>query len=438
MPEHYPKILIIGETFRNDTGGGITLRNLFSNWPNNKLAVITQSDLNDEKICLNYYKIGANENRFIKILKFLFSVGKFKYFTSSNIILKNNDLGINFHIKILFLNLVKKTIGALSHFLGIHHMLHSNRLSNLLLSWINEFDPDVIYIQPNSLQIILLVDKLVLKVNKPIVIHIVDDYRKTKNKFGLLYYYFEKKIEHEVTQLVNRASLRFSICEEMSEEYLTRFGEVFIPIHNPVQIERWNKKKYKYDSIISNEFRIVYAGRIGVANRKAINQLIDLVLSLNKEKQLICFDIYSVDHDEIIINRLKDIKSIRHHGFIPHDSLPATLSNYDLLFLPLSTSSRSLNYTRLSMPTKASEYMATGIPIIVYAPKQTALYRYAEKYKWAFVASNLHELKKGVMLLLGSDSARNEFSEKAIELAIRKHELTYVSRVFQQKIKELI
>ena len=34
-----PKVLIIGQPFNNDTGGGITLTNLFNGWDRDKLAV---------------------------------------------------------------------------------------------------------------------------------------------------------------------------------------------------------------------------------------------------------------------------------------------------------------------------------------------------------------------------------------------------------------
>ena len=39
------------------------------------------------------------------------------------------------------------------------------------------------------------------------------------------------------------------------------------------------------------------------------------------------------------------------------------------------------------MPTKAPEYMASGTPIIIFAPQDTALVQYAEKYNWAAVVT---------------------------------------------------
>ena len=61
----YNKVLIIGETFHKQSGGGITLSNLFNNWPPEKLAVVTtprsilKSDFNK---CGNYYRLGKDED----------------------------------------------------------------------------------------------------------------------------------------------------------------------------------------------------------------------------------------------------------------------------------------------------------------------------------------------------------------------------------------
>ena len=41
----YPKILIIGQPFNKNSGGGITMSNLFNGWPNESLAVATNINL---------------------------------------------------------------------------------------------------------------------------------------------------------------------------------------------------------------------------------------------------------------------------------------------------------------------------------------------------------------------------------------------------------
>ena len=63
-----PKVLIIGQPFTNNSGGGITQANLFSGWDKNKIAVVCTihmfNNLNTE-LCNTYYLIGNKEYKWV-------------------------------------------------------------------------------------------------------------------------------------------------------------------------------------------------------------------------------------------------------------------------------------------------------------------------------------------------------------------------------------
>jgi len=234
----HPRVLIIGETFRKDTGGGITISNLFCEWPAEKLAVITYSDKNDYEICKNYYKLGNEEKNtrwpFRLFRKSEFS-GEISFIEKNN----NSPLSIKGLRRTQLKNEILKIVGFLSHFIGVHHRLHSLSVSEKLLNWINTYKPEIIYFQPNSLSLVFFVKQLYQKTKLPIAIHIVDDFIYTKNKPGLFYYHFERVIKHEYKEIIKISKAHFSICMEMSKEYKTRFNKEFIPIHNPIIKENW-------------------------------------------------------------------------------------------------------------------------------------------------------------------------------------------------------
>jgi len=59
----YPKVLILGETFRFNGGGGITLINLFKDWNPDNLAVVTER-INETSFntgCNKFYRLGHLE-----------------------------------------------------------------------------------------------------------------------------------------------------------------------------------------------------------------------------------------------------------------------------------------------------------------------------------------------------------------------------------------
>jgi glycosyltransferase involved in cell wall biosynthesis len=428
MKDIHPKVLIIGETFHNDTGGGITISNLFSEWPAGKLAVITLNDKNDYKICNNYYRIGIDEKNIPRIFRLLL---KIRNSDEINVSEKNthspgslNGVGQS-HLKIMILRIV----GSLSHFIGLHHKLHSISVSERLLNWINTFKPEIVYFQPNSLPLVLFVKQLHQKIKIPIALHIVDDYVKTKNKPGLFYYHYERRIKHEYNEIVKRSKIHFSICKEMSKEYNTRFNKEFIPVHNPIIKEKW--LPYFHNNFEQNStYCIVYAGRIGIANVEAIIILVDVIDQLCNEGVSIEFDIYSIDEDRKLLRSIKSKRGSHFKSFISHNKLPKIISKYDFLYLPLSTNRKSLRYTRLSMPTKVAEYMISGKPVIVFSSPATALYKYATTEKWATVVDNKEKLKIGIRNLINSKELREKYGKTAQKLALDNHEIKVVTKKF--------
>ena len=64
MKDKVKVLVITADGLNYQTGGAITLRNLFSGWPNNQIATIHTDELpQDHKICSNYYKITEAENK---------------------------------------------------------------------------------------------------------------------------------------------------------------------------------------------------------------------------------------------------------------------------------------------------------------------------------------------------------------------------------------
>jgi hypothetical protein len=52
----------------------------------------------------------------------------------------------------------------------------------------------------------------------------------------------------------------------------------------------------------------------------------------------------------------------------------------DMLLLPLAFCKRSARISLYSMPTKLPEYLASGKSVFFHAPKESAMFRVAERY----------------------------------------------------------
>jgi hypothetical protein len=299
--------------------------------------------------------------------------------------------------------------------------------------WIDQFNPDFIYSQLSTLELIRIVSDIQSFTGKAVVLHIMDDWPETISKFSIFHFYWKKQIDKEFRALIDKSSILMSISQSMSDEYKMRYNRNFIPFHNPIIIEDWllnPKENYS----IQNKFRILYTGRIGEANSKSINFMANLVDSINRENEIIELDIYTPDINTSAAFKIARFRGVNVKQTVPHSSMPALLKSYDLLFLPLDFDKDGLRYAQFSFPTKASEYMISGTPILVFADKRTALAKSALEEGWAKVVFENEEiaLRNAIFELYNAIELREKLGVKAKAVAIKNENSITVKERFLQ------
>ena len=130
---------------------------------------------------------------------------------------------------------------------------------------------------------------------------------------------------------------------------------------------------------------------------------------------------------------------MEHRPFVDYEDLPNAFSSADFLIIPYDFSPQSLQFFGYSMPTKATEYMISGTPIIIFAPAETAIVKYAEKYNIAQVVTidDADYLFDAIKELVLNEDLRKEIATNAIELARKNHSSEEVTRDFRNVICEL-
>lgn len=430
----YPKVLIIGQSFNSYTGGGITLTNLFKGWDIDNIAVAAEriSDI-DFIVCKNYFQLGSNESR----RRFPFNLIEKKY-KSGKVIPGLVTKELNNHNEIPYNKKYPFLTGAYNqvlHSLGIYHYSRMLTVTNGFLAWFNEFKPDIIYSQLASLELIQFVIELNIKTKVPVAIHIMDDWPKTISSKGLLSTYWRTKIDREFRILLNRATVLLSISEAMSLEYKQRYSKDFQVFHNPVDFNKWQEIG-KNDYIIKGSFDILYTGRVGLGVDTSLKKIAQAIQILNEKYSL---------NISLIIQTKQDLDWINKYDFIfqrfitDYSLYPKSLLDADLLLLPYDFDEKSIRFIKYSMPTKASEYMISGMPILVFAPKETALCQHAMDYGWGYVVS---EEKPDVLInaikeLMTNDKLRRELGKKAREFAVLNFDADLVRENFRRVLSNV-
>ncbi len=424
----YPKILIVGQYFDLASGGGITMTNLFTGWNKMNIAVVAADIYNpDFTVCDQYYYLGSNETRH----KFPFNLNPFKKKIKSGTINTST-----FSSKLTDLSSVKiSKFGNLYlrvlHLTGLFHYKRRYVLSDELLGWIKNFSPDIIYTQLSNMELLELIDDIHTTLKLPIAIHIMDDWPFTISEKSIFQSFWFKVIDRKFRSLLSTAKILMSISEAMSEEYKRRYGVNFIPFHNPIDIKHWGRFTKK-DYSVDNEFTILYAGRIGIGIRNCFLDVIEAIKNLTLSGLKIEFHVQATNFDPIL-DDLAKFSFVKINPSVAYSDLPQIFSNADLLLLPNDFDSRSVVYLKYSMPTKASEYMASGTPILVYSNIDSAVTRHALKYHWAYVVSerNAEKLKMAICDLYKEKNLRSKLGNIAVEYATNNFDSITVREKFK-------
>jgi glycosyltransferase involved in cell wall biosynthesis len=435
----FPRVLIFGQPFNNFTGGGITLTNLFRGWPKDKIAVAylghgLQSVTTD--VCDIYYQLGKEEHKW----KFPFNLIQRDFPSGLKSFEGKKDAPAGFTKKGLRHKIVKGYFYPFLGWLGIIHLTTTLSLSERFKNWLSDFGPEILYLQVAARDEILFADELINYLKVPSVVHVMDDWPSAISDTGLFRKYWSKRIDKEFKSLLDKVGLHLCISDAMSEEYLLRYNKKFIPFHNPIEIELWAPFTKKDFSINRKNVKILYSGRIGDNGiAESIVEVASAIDSMNENEVKIKLHIQTPTTKMDILDLLKKYKSVVINEFADYSEIPGIFSNADILLLANDFDPHGIKYLRFSMPTKASEYMISGTPVLLYTPEIAAVSKFFSRNEcgYCLTKQSREEIVKAIWYLIDNEELRKMLSQKAVNLARERFNAGKVRDDFQKLIISL-
>jgi len=434
-----PRVLIFGQPFSESSGGGITLTNLFKGWPKDRLAstfIAWDNSSFNTNICDNYYIIGCAEHRW----KFPLNLIKRPFPVSGHVSIKvEPDIPFKTQ-KPFFRKALSNLINPILRWGGLYNLASKVSLSGSLKTWIKIFNPDLLYLQVSTLEGIDFASQLIEFCSVPSVLHMMDDWPSTLGRNIFLLNFWNKRVNREFESLLKRIDLCLAISDAMAIEYEKRYGRQFVAFHNPVEIGDLITKDATLTESDVFSFRVLYMGRIGTANRNSIISFARAISGRNSHGKEIKFDLFSKDFNEPSLKCLNKLKAVHLKKPVSHDQVPALLSEYDLLLLPLDFTVNAIRFSRFSIPTKAAEYMASGTPVLVLAPGETAILRFFIENNCGFTLTRCShsDIQTTVDYIVENKELRKQLSKNAIYIAKEKFEAKIVRTRFQDALVQVL
>jgi len=422
----YPRTLIVGAHFTEQSGSGTFLGRLFSGWPPDRLATACGgASIPDWHRCRRHYHTGDLEFRLQAPFKWMVPAN------ASGPVLASATAASPAIATPPTISLGRRLAQypwrALLQLLGGGEILYRVSPSPQFLCWVREFQPEVLYGHCSSLNSVRFVRRMQQALGLPLVFHFMDDFPEAYYRDGLASRFLRPHYLTEFAELVRSADVAIAICREMAEEYEKRYQRPVLWLPMPVELGAY-RAAARTQWTAGRPFRLRYGGRVGWAIRQSLADLAGVVHALRQNGADVVFDLVTFQTEEVPAACLAStgvtVQSPR-----PLAEVPGLQAEADVLIVCYDFDSESFRQARYSMPSKLADCLASGTPILVYGPAGLPVVEYARREGWGKVVDRRDPvaLRAAVRELMDSAALREQLGRNAKRLATEWHDATAVS-----------
>lgn len=413
LNKEYPRILLLTRNDVDQYGPkGASIGNWFQFWSKDSIAIMCSHKNIEFDYCMHYYILSAKDVRFSKIYNKLRKLKKL-----NSLPINTNSKKIDIQKKsIISINKMKELLLRICT--AYYDRFFDSIISKEMNDFIKSFDPEIILLFAEDLQMIRWADKITKKFKKPIIVELEDNWFSRDSDLQNIERKALRHTRSKLGELLKQAKKIYVIGEKMQSFLKDTFlvdSEILYCVDSSVRY-----KLIKNDNS-KESFNIVYCGSIG-ARLDTLKDLYDAVYQLRNE-YYINLEVFLYGNWGIYNDPTYFSAHWCHIESIPvHEQIPETLAQADLLFLGETYNPFWMDYVSLAVSSKTHIYMMTGHPIIVYGPEWAGVVEYAKQGGFSLVvqAPNLQELKKEIFKLYNdSGEIRQSLkinSEKSIKL----------------------
>jgi glycosyltransferase involved in cell wall biosynthesis len=431
----YPRVLVVGQSFNRRCGGGVTLSNLFEGWPPDRLgAAAPAGQVMDWDVCGQQYVLGTDE----AVWAWPLSLVRRRRTPPSGAAAQGSEDGpAQFRGSAPPAGRAATVLHVGLDLLGVREELLSLRMSAPLRAWIQGFAPDIVYSDPGNLPMMSLVDQISAEFSCPFALHIMDDWPSYRYRDGVLQGIVRSHMERRLRSLISRAASLLVVSDAMAAEYEARYGRTFLPVHNPVDLQRWDALAAAYgdepDRPPNDCLRVVYAGKVNSDTSGSLLDVAEVISDMSSHGQRISLRVNTPDTGAPAVTRMAACRGVVVAPAGEYCRVPSLMKAADVLLLPLDFDERSVRSMRLSMSTKVSEYLASGRPVLTYAPRGSAVAEYARTGGWSLLVDERDPaaIRRALNLLMEDRALRREMGSRARQVAAESHDASRVRAQFR-------
>jgi len=392
------KVLVLSTNAISDyDSNGKTIKNLLINVPDENIYQLYLKGTPGNNYSCNFFNIYKGQFRNPPL-------SKFKSYNTENRLSFFSKISsfINFKLPIFFL--------FREYFYNCFFWK-----THKLINFIKEIKPDLLLLFISNNTLLIRITIFISKTfNIPIVLYTSEDYYfKVSNYMSSnpsIFYkeYFKILIKYYklIEPLVSFCILNtFELMEKYKEEF--SFSCTFI--HNISTVD------FIPNIAIYPNMVVTYVGNLGVGR---LHSLIEISNKLQEISNGLTINVYGpLPRTPNDIYLLHNTKGLLYKGFADKEKYLSLLRSSNLLIHTETSNPNKVNELAYSFSTKIADFICSGTPFLLYAPKEFVISNFVTKYKCGFYANNLNNLKQNLINALTNLDQRAEVVNKCKNLS---------------------
>lgn len=405
-----PRVLVLSAASLSRVGAtGITLSNLFSGWPRDRLVQIYgDAPQPDPSICASSYLFSSERIPIVRAIKFL----------RVQVAGLRRRLGRPIEGRYGIAGGAAKSSTLASFADGVPF-----RLPKDSIEWVAKFDPQVIYSPLGSIRMMSAALQLSKLFGIPIVPHFMDDWPSTVYADGVRNLLLRRMLQSKLEKVLSRAPLGLTICDEMSSEYARRYGIRFEAFMNCVDV---SERPGAVTRPSNDEVAFGYFGGLHLNRWKSLREVAAALQAVKDQGSGVRLDIFAPEADiRAYRSEFDGLTVVRNMGSLEYSDVREQLWACDVLVHVESFMPGDSRYARLSISTKIPQYMAAGRPILAYGPDTLSSIAYVARTGAGLAVTkdgDVHGLVNDARRLIGQPVLRAKLGEAGRLTASNYHD----------------
>lgn len=433
MRRKEPRILIVnGQSIYDNNATGITLR-----------SIVSRFDVKNVKEVYYSNEKGSQHDKEIESFKLDSSTVPLNCFVRRIIGRRGID-NYNKSIKNLDVRSKEgaKNIKVLikSFLLGFINASPIKIKDKDIIRIIDDFSPEIVYTLGADIIPLRLASFFSKRYDIPIMIHYMDNWPETKYTLHFILRPFRGLLIRLLNVIQKENPIALVISEKMATAYNKRFAPVLhFAIMNSIDIIS--------DSSITNignnhndKVILAYLGGLHLNRYKQLVQVEKAIINHNKRNHSneVRLLIYTSEEDKNKYEDEFDLNYVEFKDYVPHERVFNEYQKADILVHIESFDHKLIDYTKYSLSTKISEYMFAGKPILLYAPKELAVYQYVSESNCGICVETFDELQNAIEEMAINDKRRLMLGSEGRKKAMKNHTTEAAYQILLNACNELI